>query len=88
MLKYNTTTREHRDGHERTIGDHRALDVPIVKLVPSNGGVMVREGGFGPAPSNVTTGVWRALSYAGMALAISKAASRRATEVVKIIVYS
>ena len=44
----------------RTIGDHRALDVPIVKFDPSNGGVRVNEGGFGPAPSNVTTVDWRA----------------------------
>lgn len=58
-LKYNTTTREHGDGHERTIGDHRALNVLVVKLVPSNGGVRLIEGGFGPAPSNVITVDWR-----------------------------
>ncbi len=66
-----------------------ALDVPIGKTDPSNEGVRVYEGGFGPAPSNVTTTApWRVLSCAGMALATFMAASRRATEVVKIIVYS
>ena len=70
------------------MGNHRALDVPIGMTDPSNGKVRVYEGGFGPAPSNVTSVDWRALSCAGTAVATSRAASRRATEVVKIIVYS
>ena len=45
---------------ERKIAENRALDLPIVKLVPSNGGVRLYVGGFGPAPINSTMGVWRA----------------------------
>ena len=41
-------------------GTTRALDLLIVTLVPSIGGDRVIEGGFGPAPSKVIVGDWRA----------------------------
>lgn len=67
----------------RQRSDDRLGDVPIVKVDPSNEGVSVYEGGFGPAPSKVTTTAWRARGCAGVALARSRAARRRAAETVK-----
>ena len=58
-------------------------DIPILNGVPSKEGVNVYEGGFGPAPSNVTTTAWRARGCAGVALAVSRTARRIAAEMVK-----
>jgi len=87
MLQHTATIKKHSMTMRRQRPDHRAVDVPIAKVDPSNGGDRVYEGGFGPAPSKViTVPNWRALGCAGAALAMSRAARRRAAEMVKIFI--